>query len=247
MGLMTPPKMWYNPRYSPQTPGPTGPECPDHAQGGAVAVGVGANVAHPVFCGVVACGARLDALAHRHHALGKVPHALFVSGEHVKHETQSGASSNARKARHLSTADSINLEGNCMGRSYIWRHDPTLALCISLTYVGVLLAVSRWSSRRAGSEEDVFFVAKKSAPWPLVAFGMVGASLSGVTFLSIPGWVRDQEWTYMQMVFGYCIGYLIVATVLLPLYYKLGLTSIYSFLGTRFGTEARKTGSAFSC
>ena len=122
---------------------------------------------------------------------------------------------------------------------------PTLALCISLAYVGVLLAVSRWSSRRAGSEEDVFFVAKKSAPWPLVAFGMVGASLSGVTFLSIPGWVRDQEWTYMQMVFGYCIGYLIVATVLLPLYYKMGLTSIYSFLGERFGTEARKTGSAF--
>ena len=77
---------------------------------------------------------------------------------------------------------------------------PTLALCISLAYVGVLLAVSRWSSQRAGSEEDVFFVAKKSAPWPLVAFGMVGASLSGVTFLSIPGWVRDQEWTYMQMV-----------------------------------------------
>ena len=77
---------------------------------------------------------------------------------------------------------------------------PTLALCISLAYVGVLLAVSRWSSHRAGSEEDVFFVAKKSAPWPLVAFGMVGASLSGVTFLSIPGWVRDQEWTYMQMV-----------------------------------------------
>ena len=122
---------------------------------------------------------------------------------------------------------------------------PTLALCISLAYVGVLLAVSRWSSQRAGSEEDVFFVAKKSAPWPLVAFGMVGASLSGVTFLSIPGWVRDQEWTYMQMVFGYCIGYLIVATVLLPLYYKMGLTSIYSFLGERFGTEARKTGSAF--
>ena len=91
---------------------------------------------------------------------------------------------------------------------------PTLALCISLGYVAVLLAVSRWSSRRAGSEEDVFFVAKKSAPWPLVAFGMIGASLSGVTFLSIPGWVRDQEWTYMQMVIGYCIGYLIVASLL---------------------------------
>ena len=124
---------------------------------------------------------------------------------------------------------------------------PTLALCISLAYVGVLLAVSRWSSQRAGSEEDVFFVAKKSAPWPLVAFGMVGASLSGVTFLSIPGWVRDQEWTYMQMVFGYCIGYLIVATVLLPLYYKMGLTSIYSFWGSGSGQKPAKQGRHFSC
>ena len=74
---------------------------------------------------------------------------------------------------------------------------------------------------------------------------MVGASLSGVTFLSIPGWVRDQEWTYMQMVLGYCIGYVIVATVLLPLYYKLKLTSIYGYLGARFGRSAHRTGAAF--
>lgn len=124
---------------------------------------------------------------------------------------------------------------------------PTTALLITLAYVAVLLGVSRWSSRRAaGSDsESRFFVAGQQAPWFVVAFGMVGASLSGVTFLSIPGWVRDQEWTYMQMVLGYCIGYLIVATVLLPLYYKLQLTSIYGYLGERFGRSAHQTGAAF--
>ncbi|MDA0939997.1 MAG: sodium:solute symporter [Bacteroidetes bacterium] len=124
---------------------------------------------------------------------------------------------------------------------------PMTALLITLAYVAVLLGVSRWSSRRAAGadSESRFFVAGQQAPWFVVAFGMVGASLSGVTFLSIPGWVRDQEWTYMQMVFGYCIGYLIVATVLLPLYYKLKLTSIYGYLGERFGRSAHKTGAAF--
>ena len=124
---------------------------------------------------------------------------------------------------------------------------PTTALLITLAYVAVLLGVSHWSSRRAsGSDsESSFFVAGKRAPWFVVAFGMVGASLSGVTFLSIPGTVRDQEWTYMQMVFGYCIGYVIVATVLLPLYYKLKLTSIYGYLGERFGRSAHMTGAAF--
>ena len=110
---------------------------------------------------------------------------------------------------------------------------PTTALLITLAYVAVLLGVSHWSSRQAsGSDsESSFFVAGQQAPWFVVSFGMVGASLSGVTFLSISGWVRDQEWTYMQMVVGYCTGYLIVATVLLPLYYKLKLTSIYGYLG----------------
>jgi Na+/proline symporter len=124
---------------------------------------------------------------------------------------------------------------------------PTSVLCIAFGYVAVLLAVSRWSSRHGsdGDSESRFFVAGNKAPWFVVAFGMVGASLSGVTFLSIPGWVRDQEWTYLQMVAGYCIGYLIVATVLLPLYYKQKLTSIYSYLGTRFGKNAHRTGAVF--
>jgi len=124
---------------------------------------------------------------------------------------------------------------------------PTTVLCIAFGYVAVLLVVSRWSSRHGsdGDSESRFFVAGNKAPWFVVAFGMVGASLSGVTFLSIPGWVRDQEWTYLQMVAGYCIGYLIVATVLLPLYYKQKLTSIYSYLGTRFGRNAHRTGAVF--
>ena len=124
---------------------------------------------------------------------------------------------------------------------------PWSVLIIALVYVGVLLGIAQWSSRKASNvnSERRFFVAGQNAPWYVVAFGMVGASLSGVTFLSIPGWVRDQEWTYMQMVFGYCIGYVIVATVLLPLYYKLKLTSIYGFLGGRFGLQAHKTGAAF--
>ena len=124
---------------------------------------------------------------------------------------------------------------------------PTSAMLITLAYVAVLFGVSRWTSRRSRGRdsESQFFVAGHQAPWYVVAFGMVGASLSGVTFLSIPGWVRDQEWTYMQMVLGYCVGYLIVATILLPLYYKLNLTSIYGYLGQRFGRHAHRTGAVF--
>ena len=127
---------------------------------------------------------------------------------------------------------------------------PSIAILITVGYVGLLLGIGWWSSRRSGpqdlaTDDRDFFVAGQSAPWYVVAFGMVGASLSGVTFLSIPGWVRSQEWTYLQMVAGYCIGYVIVASILLPLYYKLGLTSIYGYLGQRFGRQAHKTGAAF--
>lgn len=125
----------------------------------------------------------------------------------------------------------------------------TTALFTTLAYVGVLMLIAQLSSRRRpGGESSAnqrFFVANQSAPWAVVAFGMVGASLSGVTFLSIPGWVGNQQWTYLQMVVGYTIGYLIVATILLPLYYKLKLTSIYGYLGERFGREAHTTGAAF--
>ena len=124
----------------------------------------------------------------------------------------------------------------------------TAALLTTLAYVAVLLAIAHRSSKRSLPETSAnatFFVANQRAPWAVVAFGMVGASLSGVTFLSIPGWVGEQQWTYLQMVVGYVIGYVIVGAVLLPLYYKLKLTSIYSYLGQRFGPEAHKTGASF--
>ena len=90
-----------------------------------------------------------------------------------------------------------------------------------------------------------FFKANNSSPWYLVAFGMIGASLSGVTFISVPGWVEGQQMSYMQMVFGYVIGYTVIGLVLLPLYYRLNLTSIYTYLEDRFGTFSYKTGASF--
>ena len=124
---------------------------------------------------------------------------------------------------------------------------PTVVLLIALGYAATLLGIAAWTSARSdqGDSESRFFTANRQAPWFVVAFGMVGASLSGVTFLSIPGWVRDQEWTYMQMVLGYCIGYVIVATILLPLYYRMNVTSIYRVLGERLGVEAHRTGAVF--
>jgi Sodium:solute symporter family. len=78
-----------------------------------------------------------------------------------------------------------------------------------------------------------------------VAFGMIGTSLSGVTFISVPGWVADSQFSYMQMVFGYLVGYAFIALVLMPLYYRLNLTSIYGYLNTRYGTSSYKGGSIF--
>ena len=96
------------------------------------------------------------------------------------------------------------------------------------------------------ADNDAFFLGERKSPWYIVAFGMIGASLSGITFISIPGWVGDsaKQFSYMQMVFGYLVGYFVVAYVLLPIYYKLNLTSIYSYLKTRFGKWSYKTGAA---
>ncbi len=98
-----------------------------------------------------------------------------------------------------------------------------------------------------GASNDTFFVGERKSPWYLVAFGMVGASLSGVTFVSVPGWVGNpnSQFAYMQMVLGYFVGYFVVAYVLMPIYYKMNLTSIYSYLGERFGVVTHKTGSIF--
>lgn len=124
---------------------------------------------------------------------------------------------------------------------------PGLILIIITIYFLVLIGISYLTSKNA--DNATFFLAGRNSPWFLVAFGMVGATLSGVTFISIPGVIGagglNQSFSYMQMVFGYMLGYLFIAQVLMPLYYRLKLTSIYSFLDERLGTNAYKVGSAF--
>ena len=124
---------------------------------------------------------------------------------------------------------------------------PETILALILGYFAVLIGISFFTGKDAGN--DQFFLAGRKSPWYLVAFGMVGATLSGVTFISIPGVVGaggvNQSFSYMQMVFGYLFGYLIIAHVLMPLYYKLNLTSIYVYLEKRLGIAAYKTGAAY--
>ncbi len=119
---------------------------------------------------------------------------------------------------------------------------PFLLLIIAL-YFFVLLGISWWKGRNANA--DGYFLGNKSSPWYLVAFGMIGDSLSGVTFVSVPGKVGIEQFAYLQIVLGYLLGYWVIAYVLLPLYYRLNLTSIYTYLGGRFGLAAQKTGSVF--
>jgi len=111
------------------------------------------------------------------------------------------------------------------------------------SYFGVLVLISYFTGKKSGNA--AFFKANKQAPWFVVAFGMIGASLSGVTFISVPGWIEASSFSYMQVVLGYILGYLVIGTVLLPLYYKLNLTSIYTYLEGRFGTYSYKTGASF--
>ncbi|MDR1517314.1 MAG: sodium:solute symporter [Dysgonamonadaceae bacterium] len=117
-------------------------------------------------------------------------------------------------------------------------------LIVIAVYFGVLMLISYLTSRKS-SDNDTFFRANKQSPWYLVAFAMVGTSISGVTFISVPGWVRHTDMTYMQMVLGFFAGYLVIAYVLLPLYYRLNLTTIYGFLDQRYGNKSYKTGAWF--
>ncbi len=110
-------------------------------------------------------------------------------------------------------------------------------------YFGLLILISWLTSGKADSK--AFFTGNRQSPWYLVAFGMIGASLSGVTFISLPGSVGITGFTYMQMVLGYLLGYYIIATILLPLYYKLNLISIYQYLEQRLGFWSYKTGAFF--
>ena len=120
---------------------------------------------------------------------------------------------------------------------------PALILAIILLYFSILLTIGWITSRKADSES--FFIGNRRSPWYIVAIGMLGASLSGVTFISVPGWVIDSQMSYMQMVLGFLVGYALIAEVLLPLYYKLKLTSIYTYLEKRFGHYTYKTGASF--
>lgn len=119
----------------------------------------------------------------------------------------------------------------------------TLILTIFGAYTILLFAIGYLTSRK--SNDESFFVGNRSSRWYLVAYGMIGASLSGVTFISIPGYVGASAFSYMVIVFGYLAGYVVIANVLLPVYYKMQLTSIYGFLNHRFGIASYKTGSAF--
>lgn len=112
-----------------------------------------------------------------------------------------------------------------------------------LAYFCILLVFSRFTSRRATN--STFYRADRRSPWYMVAFGMIGASISGITFVSVPGMAVKTDMTYLQMCFGFIFGYLIVAFVLLPVYYRLNLTTIYTYLQTRLGRWAYKTGSSF--
>ena len=118
----------------------------------------------------------------------------------------------------------------------------TVVLTI-LAYFAALFALSRWTTRRATNE--TFFRGERRSPWRMVAFGMVGASISGVTFVSVPGMVLTQNMAYLQLCLGFILGYIAVAFVLLPVYYRLNLTSIYTYLGERLGQRSYLTGAGF--
>ena len=119
----------------------------------------------------------------------------------------------------------------------------SIILTLLLGYFLVLILISYLTGKNDSNVD--FFKAGKQSPWYLVAFGMIGASLSGVTFISVPGWVQASQFSYFQVVLGYMVGYVVVAFVLLPVYYKLNLTSIYEYLLQRFGFVSHKTGAFF--
>ena len=120
---------------------------------------------------------------------------------------------------------------------------PTLVLSLIAGYFTVLVIIAVLTSRKATSES--FFVANRNAPWYMVAFAMIGTSLSGVTFISVPGNVYGKSWSYLAVVLGYVAGYVVIGTILLPLYYQLRLVSIYTYLEQRFGYWSYKTGALF--
>jgi Na+/proline symporter len=120
---------------------------------------------------------------------------------------------------------------------------PAIILISFILYTLLLFLISWITSRNA--DNDSYFIGNRESPWFVVAYGMIGASLSGVTFVSVPGWVGKTGFTYFLIVLGYVAGYAVVSSILLPLYYRMNLTSIYTYLEKRFGSSSYLTGSAF--
>jgi Na+/proline symporter len=120
---------------------------------------------------------------------------------------------------------------------------PVYILIAIASYFGMLLLIGYVTSKQANNQS--YFIGNHQSPWYVVAFGLIGDSLSGVTFISLPGTIYYNQFGYLQLVLGYVLGYIIIAKILLPIYYKLNLTSIYAYLETRFGTQSQKTGSFF--
>lgn len=121
--------------------------------------------------------------------------------------------------------------------------NPTNTLLLILGYVVLLFLVSYFTSRKANA--DAFYLAGRKAPWLMVSYGMIGVAISGITFVSVPGEVKNSGFTYFQLVLGYALGLILMATILLPIYYKNRSVSIYAYLEKRFGPAAHKTGSGF--
>lgn len=119
--------------------------------------------------------------------------------------------------------------------------NPWLILAVAVAYFGAVCAVAWWTGR--GADAAGYFLGNRQSRWWVVAFGLIGDSLSGVTYLSVPGKVGTHAFSYFQMVLGYVLGYAVIAEILVPLYYRLGLTSIYGYLGQRFGATAQRTGA----
>ena len=120
---------------------------------------------------------------------------------------------------------------------------PTLILSIIALYFIGLIIISFVTAK--SDSNDAFSLGNKQSPWYIVSFGMIGATLSGVTFISVPGWVADSQFSYLQMILGMTAGYFVIANVLMPIYYRMNLTSIYAYLGNRFGETTHKTGAFF--
>lgn len=120
---------------------------------------------------------------------------------------------------------------------------PSILLICFLGYTLLLFLITYITARKANNES--FYIGNKRSPWFVVAYGMIGASMSGVTFMSVPGWVGTSQFSYFMVALGYFFGYIIIANVLLPLYYRLNLTSIYSYLEQRFGFWSYKTGAFY--